>query len=82
METIKHLTYSERILESLSDRQREIFILYGEGKSPEEIGKILFISKKTVWSHKVYSLEKLGITNHQYMYLAIRYHVIENEKNI
>ncbi len=80
METIKHLTYSERILESLSDRQREIFILYGEGKTVGEIADLLFLSKKTIWSHRQYSLEKLGITNHQYMYLAIRYHVIENEK--
>ncbi len=82
METIKHLTYSERILESLSDRQREIFILYGEGKSPEEIGKILFISKKTVWSHKQYTQQAMKISSHQYMYFAIKYHVIENEKNI
>lgn len=47
--------------EKLSDREKEIFLLFAEGKSTREIGDILFISVKTVNTHKQNILEKLNL---------------------
>ena len=68
------------MLESMTDRQREIFILYGEGKDAAEIADLLFLSKKTVWSHKQYAMEKWEINSHQYMYFAIKHHIQKEMK--
>ena len=48
-------------LSSLSKREKEIFVLYAEGKSTREIGEKLFISVKTVGTHKQHILEKLDL---------------------
>ena len=48
-------------LESLSLREREIFELLADGKSIKEIGFDLFISPKTVESHKYNIMAKLGV---------------------
>lgn len=47
--------------EKLSDREKEIFLLIAEGKTTREIGESLFISVKTVNTHKQNILEKLGL---------------------
>ncbi|HPF50734.1 MAG TPA: response regulator transcription factor [Draconibacterium sp.] len=47
----------------LSEREKEIFILLAEGVSTREIGDKLFISVKTVGTHKQNILEKLGLKN-------------------
>jgi len=47
--------------EKLSEREKEIFLLFTEGKSTREIGELLFISTKTVNTHKQNILEKLGL---------------------
>ncbi|HSO88940.1 MAG TPA: response regulator transcription factor [Draconibacterium sp.] len=47
--------------EKLSSREKEIFLLFTEGKSTREIGDLLFISVKTVNTHKQNILEKLGL---------------------
>lgn len=47
----------------LSAREKEIFILYAEGKSTREIGETLFISVKTVGTHKQHILDKLDLKN-------------------
>ena len=47
----------------LSEREKEIFILLAEGVSTREIGEKLFISVKTVGTHKQNILEKLGLKN-------------------
>ena len=49
-------SYSE-----LSEREKEIFISFAEGKSTREISEKLFISVKTVGTHKQNLLEKLGL---------------------
>lgn len=46
---------------SLSDREKEIFLLFAKGKSTREIGEKLFISVKTVGTHKQHILEKLNL---------------------
>lgn len=47
----------------LSDREMEIFRLIFEGKNISEIGQQLFISDKTVSTHKARLLKKLGLKN-------------------
>jgi len=48
-------------LERLSDRELEVFELYGRGYSTREIAEALFISRKTVESHRNRIKDKLGI---------------------
>ena len=45
----------------LSDREKEIFVLFAEGETTREIGEKLFISVKTVGTHKQHILEKLAL---------------------
>lgn len=45
----------------LSERELEILKLYAEGKSTREISEKLFISVKTVGTHKQHIFEKLGM---------------------
>ncbi|MBN2819080.1 MAG: response regulator transcription factor [Bacteroidales bacterium] len=47
----------------LSEREKEIFLLLAEGVSTREIGEKLFISVKTVGTHKQNILEKLDLKN-------------------
>lgn len=49
--------------DQLSDREKEVFTLFAEGKTTREIGDQLFISVKTVGTHKLNILEKLGLKN-------------------
>ena len=48
-------------LDQLTSRQREILVLIAQGNSTKEIGAILFISPKTVETHRLQVMEKLGI---------------------
>ncbi len=50
-----------RSLSALSVREREVFMLLAEGKTPTEIGTQLFVSPKTVHTHRQHILEKLGL---------------------
>ena len=45
----------------LSDREREVLILLGEGNSPKNITTTLNLSVKTVDSHKCNLMRKLDI---------------------
>jgi DNA-binding NarL/FixJ family response regulator len=46
---------------TLSEREKDIFLLFAEGKSTKEISDKLFISVKTVNTHKQNILDKLGL---------------------
>ena len=48
-------------LDLLTPRQREILILIAEGHSTKDIGAKLFISPKTVETHRLQLMERLGI---------------------
>jgi DNA-binding NarL/FixJ family response regulator len=48
-------------LSLLSVREKEVFPLLADGKSIREIAEILFISPKTVETHKYNIMEKLGV---------------------
>jgi DNA-binding NarL/FixJ family response regulator len=47
----------------LSKREEEVLILIASGKSLKEIADVLFISVKTVETHKQHIQEKLGLKN-------------------
>jgi DNA-binding NarL/FixJ family response regulator len=65
-------------LDTLSLREREIFCLLAEGKSIKEVAQQLFISPKTVETHKYNLMEKLDVhTIADITKLAIRKKLIQ-----
>jgi two-component system response regulator NreC len=50
-----------RSLETLTTREREVFLLLAEGKSTSEVAGSLFVSPKTVHTHRQHIMEKLGL---------------------
>jgi len=57
----------------LSEREKELFLLLAEGQSTREIGEQLFISVKTVGTHKQNILEKLELkTNSDLIRYALK----------
>jgi len=66
-----------RSLESLTSREREVFLLLAEGKSPSEVATSLFVSPKTVHTHRQHIMEKLGLkTTTELIRFALRQGVI------
>ncbi len=64
----------------LSEREKEIFMLLAEGDSTREIGEKLFISVKTVGTHKQNILEKLELkTNSDIVKFALKKGLINLE---
>lgn len=57
------LSKTELPSDHLSDRERQVLQLIAEGKSTKQIGSILFISAKTVESHRTNIMQKLQIFN-------------------
>jgi DNA-binding NarL/FixJ family response regulator len=47
----------------LTEREKQVFALLAKGKSPHEIGKVLFISDKTVSKHQTAIRNKLKLKN-------------------
>ena len=62
MEELEAKTTSQDSFDRLSQREREVFLLLAEGKSIKEIADELYISPKTVESHKYNIMEKLQAT--------------------
>jgi two-component system response regulator NreC len=50
-----------RSLEALTSREREVFLLLADGKSPSQVAESLFVSPKTVHTHRQHIMEKLGL---------------------
>lgn len=62
----------------ISSREREILQLLAEGKSNKEISDILFLSIKTVETHRANIMRKLGLKSVIDLVLyAVRNHIIE-----
>ena len=65
---------------SLSPREKEVMKLIAEGYTSAEIGKLLFISDKTVEKHRVRLMKKLNVRNLAGLVrLAIKYHLVDIE---
>jgi DNA-binding NarL/FixJ family response regulator len=47
--------------DSLSDREKQVFFLIIEGNSSLQVGKVLFLSTKTIEKHRASICKKLGI---------------------
>jgi DNA-binding NarL/FixJ family response regulator len=61
---LKHSQPGKRAVdEPLTARQEEILSLIGEGRSDEEIGKILHLTENTVRSHVHRIIQRLGVGN-------------------
>jgi len=66
-----------RSLESLTSRERVVLHMLAEGKSPSEVANSLFVSPKTVHTHRQHILEKLGLkTTTELIRYALRQGVI------
>ena len=50
-----------RSVESLTSREREVFLLLAEGKTPTEVANALIVSPKTVHTHRQHIMEKLAL---------------------
>jgi DNA-binding NarL/FixJ family response regulator len=59
MEEMEEKNLNKDSFETLSQREQEVFLLLAEGKSIKKIAVQLFISPKTVESHKYNIMEKL-----------------------
>ena len=50
-----------RSLQELTSREHQVFLLLAEGKTVSEIANTLFVSPKTVHTHRQHIMEKLGL---------------------
>jgi DNA-binding NarL/FixJ family response regulator len=67
-----------RAIELLTSREREVFLLLAEGKSPTEVANSLFVSRKTVHTHRQHIKEKLGLrTTTELIRFALRKGIIK-----
>jgi len=65
-------------LSNLSPREKEILQLIAEEHTSAEIGKMLFISEKTVEKHRARLMEKLNTRNLAGLVrLAVKYHLVD-----
>jgi RNA polymerase sigma factor (sigma-70 family) len=53
----------DEAFEKLTDREREVLQLIAEGRTNREIAELLYISIKTVETHRSHLMEKLNIRN-------------------
>ncbi len=71
-------TTAPRSLDLLTSREREVFVLLAEGKTPTEVANSLFVSPKTVHTHRQHIMEKLGVrTTTELIRFALRRGVIK-----
>jgi DNA-binding NarL/FixJ family response regulator len=67
-------------LSALSPREKEILQLIAEEHTSAEIGKMLFISEKTVEKHRTKLMEKLNVRNLAGLVrLAVKYHLVDRD---
>ena len=67
-------------LSILSPREKEILQLIAEEHTSAEIGKMLFISEKTVEKHRTKLMEKLNVRNLAGLVrLAVKYHLVDRD---
>ncbi len=66
-----------KITEGLTDRESEVLALVAEGVGNKEIAERLFISVRTVETHKTHILDKLGLKNTaELIKYAIKHNII------
>ena len=71
---------SQRSLDLLTPREKEVFYLLAEGKSSAAIADALFVSPKTIHTHRQHIMDKLGLrTLGELIHYAIREGLINND---
>ncbi|MFO7965827.1 MAG: response regulator transcription factor [Desulfobacterales bacterium] len=66
-----------RRIENLSKREKEIFLLLADGLTPGQIGERLYISPKTVETHKYNIMEKMDVqSTSDLIKIAVKYRLI------
>ena len=69
---------TSRALENLTTREREVFFMLAEGKSPSEVAGSLFVSPKTIHTHRQHIMEKLALrTTTELIRFALRQGLIK-----
>jgi DNA-binding NarL/FixJ family response regulator len=78
VETMRSETHDQvKYMDKLGKREMEVLTLWGEGRANTEIADILFISVRTVESHKNHIMQKLGIrTTVDLLKFAIRNNIV------
>ncbi|MEK6783376.1 MAG: response regulator transcription factor [Bacteroidota bacterium] len=67
----------KKLPNDLTKREFEVLTLVASGKTNKELGEALFISIKTVETHKMHIMEKLGLKNTaELVKYAIKNHII------
>jgi two-component system response regulator NreC len=67
-----------RSMENLTSREREVFSLLAEGRSTSEVASQLFVSPKTVHTHRQHIMDKLGLhTTTELIRFALREGIIK-----
>jgi DNA-binding NarL/FixJ family response regulator len=59
-------------LDTLTEREREVLVLIGEGRNNAEIGETLFLSESTVKTHVGRVLAKLGLRDRVHAVIRAR----------
>jgi DNA-binding NarL/FixJ family response regulator len=68
----------EKTLAVLSEREKEVFLLLADGVTSREISRKLYISQKTVESHKYNIMDKLEVkTIQELTKIAVKHKLIE-----
>lgn len=65
---LRHGDAAGAVTDVLTDRELSIFLLVGEGKSPEEIAETLQMGKKTVHNHMSNIKRRLRLPSRQQLY--------------
>ena len=74
------LKVAPRSLEALTSREREVFLLLAEGRTPSQVAESLFLSPKTVHTHRQHIMEKLGLrTTTELIRFALREGLVKTE---
>ena len=78
LEKLKHGQEPTSSFDTLTDREREILTLVAEGYTNREIAEALFISVKTVETHKANIMEKLNLHRRaELVHYAIRKGILQ-----
>ncbi len=68
----------EDAFRDLSDRELDVLVHVARGKTNAEIGKVLYLSEKTVRNYLSTMLEKLHLTNRvELATFAVEHHIFE-----
>ena len=76
----RHKKSHGNILESLTDREMEIFMLMGKGNTTGQIAMVLNLSVKTIGTHREHIKAKLNLKNAAEL-LREAYHYVDSRSN-